>query len=89
VNLKYSCVCSSGKPDVSNHPPSDKHCLQVNWELRLSKREAALRIAEERLLEEQQKLSERQLSLARSEDTFSQREEAAKNEKKVKPVRNC
>jgi hypothetical protein len=89
VDLKYSCVCSSGKPDVSNHPPSDKYCLQVNWELRLSKREAALRIAEERLLEEQQKLSERQLSLARSEDTFSQREEAAKNEKKVKRIRNC
>jgi hypothetical protein len=63
--------------------------MQVNWELRLSKREAALKIVKERLLEEQEKFSERELSLARSKDTFFQWEKAANNEKKVKLVRNC
>ncbi|KAH8968613.1 hypothetical protein BDL97_03G136100 [Sphagnum fallax] len=80
--LKLEVQIANGNKTESQNPKLGDRLGRVNWELRLSKREAALRIAEERLLEEQQKLSERQLSLARSEDTFSQREEAAKNEKK-------
>lgn len=58
--------------------------MQVNWELRLSKREAALRIAEEMLLEEQQKVSEAQLAVARCEEALKQREQAGKQDKEVK-----
>ncbi|CAM6068724.1 unnamed protein product [Sphagnum tenellum] len=82
--LKLEVQIAEGNKTESQNPKLGDRLVRVNWELRLSKREAALRIAEERLIEEQQKLSERQLSLARSEDTFSQREEAAKNEKKAK-----
>lgn len=39
---------------------------QARWELRLSKREAALRVAEEKLLEDSRKLSETQLLLNRN-----------------------
>jgi hypothetical protein len=35
-----------------------KYCLQARWELRLARREAALRSAEEKLLEEQKKILE-------------------------------
>ncbi|CAM6111744.1 unnamed protein product [Calypogeia fissa] len=54
----------------------DQTIGKVEWELRLSKRESKLRIAEETLLEEQQKLSEARLALCKCEDALSQREEA-------------
>lgn len=68
-----------------NHINSQKNpsTLQVNWELRLSKREAALRIAEEKLFEEQQKLSQERLAINRCEDALSHREHDGQREKEV------
>ncbi|XP_024396324.1 uncharacterized protein [Physcomitrium patens] len=47
---------------------------RINWELRLSKREAALRIAEEKVLEEQHSVSQARLAVSRCEANLRQRE---------------
>lgn len=57
--------------------------MQVNWELRLSKREAALRIAEEKLLEEEQSISQARLAASRCEDALRQREQDVQRESEV------
>jgi hypothetical protein len=57
--------------------------MQVTWELRLSKREAALRIAEEKILEEQQNISQARLALSRCEDSLRQREQDVQQESEV------
>jgi len=57
--------------------------MQVNWELRLSKREAALRIAEEKILEEEQKISQTRLTVSRCEDSLRHREQDLQRESEV------
>lgn len=55
----------------------------MNWELRLSKREAALRIAEEKILEEEQRISHARLAVSRREDALRQKEEDVQRESEV------
>lgn len=61
--------------------------MQVNWELRLSKREAALRIAEEKILEDQQYISQARLAVSRCEDSLRQREQDVQQESEVTILR--
>jgi len=61
----------------------EQHAMQVNWELRLSKRDAALRIAEEKLLEEEQNISQARLAVSRCEDALRQREHDLLRESEV------
>lgn len=57
--------------------------MQINWELRLSKREAALRIAEEKVLEEQHSVSQARLAVSRCEANLRQRELEVQRESEV------
>lgn len=58
--------------------------MQVNWELRLSKREAALRIAEEKILEEERNISQVRLAVSRYEDALRLREQDVERESEVR-----